>query len=503
MQFLLHTDYLLQLLEDPKSLGKSWDLFRTRVYHGWVSPLSLPILQSESKSPKIGSYDLDDILSSLNILSVTANDVQESMNGGPSGLEDALAITLAKSYGLNGIVTASPDTVRSDDSISILQPEQLVAQSKENVSEKIKVPLLDIPASYPEILKPVEGGISKVVRSGRFILGSAVESLEKEIAEYCQSEYAVGVSSGTDALIIALMACDIGYGDEVITTPYSFFATAGSISRLGARPVFVDIDPDTYNINPHQIKEKITPNTKAILPVHLYGQCADMDPILEIAKTHNLKVIEDAAQAIGSEYKSRRAGSLGDIGCFSFFPSKNLGAFGDGGIVTTSSVQLYEKIKILRAHGSKPKYFHKWIGGNFRLDALQAAVVSAKLPFLEGWTKKRRSNAGFYTSHLKKLALSLPQEIFPRHIYNQYVVRVPGIRDNLRKYLQEQSIASEIYYPVPLHLQECFADLGFKSGDLPEAERAAQETLALPIFPELSMIQLETLVNAISNFLKD
>ncbi|MCH8156540.1 MAG: DegT/DnrJ/EryC1/StrS family aminotransferase, partial [Nitrospinae bacterium] len=284
----------------------------------------------------------------------------------------------------------------------------------------MRVPLLDIPASYEAILADVEKNISEVIRTGHFILGPKVEELEQRIAEYCGAKYAVGVSSGTDALLISLMAAGIGEGDEVITTPFTFFATAGSIARLGARPVFVDIHPDTFNIDPQQIENKITDKTRALLPVHLYGQCADMDPILELARKHKLAVIEDAAQAIGTEYKGRRTGSLGDYGCFSFFPTKNLGGFGDGGMVTMSSEELYERVKILRVHGSSPKYYHKIVGGNFRLDAIQSAVVLAKLKYLDRWTEQRRKNAQTYGRLFKEKGLlnfiTLPGEVVPRHV---------------------------------------------------------------------------------------
>ena len=367
-----------------------------------------------------------------------------------------------------------------------------------------RVPLLDIPASYPEILADVEKAMSEVIRSGQFILGPQVVELESQIAAYCGAKYAVGVSSGTDALLIALMAADIGPGDEVITTPFTFFATAGCITRVGATPVFVDIEAETFNINPDLIEKKITPKTRAIMPVHLYGQCADMDPILKIARKHNLVVIEDAAQAVGSGYKGRQAGSMGDYGCFSFFPTKNLGGFGDGGMVTTSSEKLYEKLKILRMHGSNPKYYHKIIGGNFRLDTLQAAVVLAKLKFLDGWTKKRRANATLYTRLFKESGLSekmqTPKEIISGHVYNQYVIRVKKQRDELRKHLTEKAISTEIYYPLPLHLQECFAYLNHKPGDFPESEKAAHETLALPVYPELVETQLRQVVDTISCF---
>jgi len=300
------------------------------------------------------------------------------------------------------------------------------------------------------------------------------------------------------------MAAGVGPGDEVITSPYTFFATAGSIIRLGAQPVFADINDITFNIKPEHIERCITPKTKAIIPVHLYGQCADMDPILQLAEKNGLRVIEDSAQAIGSEYKSRSAGSLGDMGCFSFFPAKNLGGFGDGGMVTTNCEELYQKLKILRVHGSDPKYYHKIIGGNFRLDALQADVVSAKLNFLEDWTEKRRKNAQTYNQLFKDSAMTpfvqLPPEVFPRHVYNQYVIGVGNRRDELRGFLNENRIGCEIYYPVPLHLQDCFKSLGYKSGDFPESEKAAGQTLALPISHEVSREQQEYIVNTIQRF---
>ena len=375
-----------------------------------------------------------------------------------------------------------------------------------NQKQNIKVPLLDIPLSYKEVLADVEKNINEVIESGYFILGPVVEELEQKIATYCEAKYAVGVSSGTDALLISLMAAGIKEDDEVITTPFTFFATAGSISRLGAKPVFVDIEPDTFNIDTKQIEENITRKTRAILPVHLYGQCVDMDPVLDLAQKNNLVVIEDAAQTIGSEYKGRRAGSMGDYGCFSFFPTKNLGGFGDGGMVTMNSEELYEQVKILRVHGSHPKYYHKMIGGNFRLDAIQAAVVLAKLKYLDKWTKKRRANAQTYTRLFKEMgmtdSLTLPSEVIPHHVYNQYVIRVKDKRDELRSFLGENNISTEIYYPLPLHLQDCYLSLGYKKGNLPESEKAADETIALPIFPELTTDQLEYVVATITHFLK-
>jgi dTDP-4-amino-4,6-dideoxygalactose transaminase len=333
-----------------------------------------------------------------------------------------------------------------------------------------------------------------------------VEKCEASVAKYSGCSHAVGVASGTDALLVSLMAENIGAGDEVITTPYTFFATAGCIARVGAKPVFVDIRPDTYNIDPAQIEGCVSEKTKAIIPVHLFGQCAEMDTILEIAERHGLTVIEDAAQAIGAEYKGRRAGSMGRYGCFSFFPSKNLGGGGDGGMVVTNDSKVAEKVRILRVHGSKPKYYHAIIGGNFRLHALQAAVVNVKLPHLDQWTAGRQANAARYGRLFEEAGLTrdglvqLPK-LAPqrRHIYNQYVIRTPR-RDELRAYLREQNIGSEIYYPVPLHVQKCFEYLGHREGDFPESEAAAKQTLALPIYPELSDEQARYLVDCIARF---
>lgn len=375
------------------------------------------------------------------------------------------------------------------------------------------IPILDLKAHHAPLRGEILAAIEKVFDSNAFILGSAVQELETQIAAYIGCKHAIGVSSGTDALLIALMALDLQAGDEVITTPYSFFATAGCIARLGAIPVMVDIDPVSFNIDPARIAAAITPKTKAIIPVHLYGQCADMQPIMEIAARHNLPVIEDAAQAIGSDYKDgKRACNIGTMGCLSFFPSKNLGALGDGGMVTTNDDQLAEKLKVLRVHGSKPKYYHKLIGGNFRLDSIQAAVLSVKLKYLDQWTEKRRQNAQRYTELFQKTDLLssdkvvLPKPVYREagvkhdHIYNQFVVRVQD-RDKLRDYLQkEQGIGTEIYYPVPFHLQECFAYMGLKRGAFPESERAADTTVALPIYPELTAQQQEEVVAAVRSF---
>jgi dTDP-4-amino-4,6-dideoxygalactose transaminase/acetyltransferase-like isoleucine patch superfamily enzyme len=376
---------------------------------------------------------------------------------------------------------------------------------EEQAQEIDNVPLLDLKTQYATLRDKIEPVIKEVVESQYFILGPKVKELEEKIASYCQCRYAIGVSSGTDALLIALMALEIKAGDEVITSPYSFFATAGIVSRLGAIPVFVDIDPKSYNLDPANIERVLTNKTKAIIPVHLFGQMADMSSIMEIAEKHSLFVVEDAAQAIGSEDdQHRRAGSVGHIGCFSFFPSKNLGAFGDAGMAVTNDESLADKLLQLRIHGSKPKYYHKIIGGNFRLDALQAAVLSVKLDYLDSWTEKRQANADKYNQLFKESGLdehiTLPV-ILPgyRHIFNQYVIQVKK-RDALLAYLQQNKIGCEIYYPVTFNNQECFAYLNYKKGDFPIAEQAAERSLALPIYPELSLAQQKYIVSKISDY---
>jgi len=423
----------------------------------------------------------------------------------------------------------------------------------------MKVPLLDLRAQYKTIKDEIKESMEEVLESQHFILGPKVEALEDAIASYCGCKYGVGVSSGTDALLIALMVKGIGPGQGVITVPYTFFSTAGCVYRVGANPFFVDIDPLTYNIDPDAIKKFIEvecnfdsnasklvhkasgARIRAIIPVHLYGQCADMDGIMELANEYHLVVIEDGAQAIGAECLSiksgepMRAGSMGHFGCFSFFPSKNLGGFGDGGMVTTNDAALAEKLKILRAHGSKPKYYHHLVGGNFRLDALQAAVLLVKLKYLDTWSNKRRQNAAYYSSLFQQSGLVEKGFVFPPkavwesgsainpqsppaiaspqarragairnpklvgHIYNQYVIRAKR-RDELRAYLGEHGVGTEVYYPLPLHLQSCFAELGYKAGDFPESEKAAAETLALPIYPELEPGQQEYVVARVNSF---
>jgi dTDP-4-amino-4,6-dideoxygalactose transaminase len=384
----------------------------------------------------------------------------------------------------------------------------------------MQVPLLDLKPQYASLKAEALAAIEKVCASQGFILGSEVAKLEQDVAAYSQCKFGIGVSSGTDALLLALMALDIGPGHEVITSPYTFFATAGTIARTGARPTFCDIDPVTFNLDPTAVDDFLTQECetrggalvnratggviKALMPVHLYGQVANMPPLLDLARRFGLKVIEDAAQAIGAEDEQHRACSLGDIGCLSFFPTKNLGAFGDAGMCVTQDAALAERMRVLRVHGGKPKYYHSLIGGNFRIDELQAAVLNVKLPHLDAWTSARQRNAAFYDGAFAKAKLSAhvrtPYAVpGGRHIYNQYVIRAHN-RDKLRQHLAERSVGSEIYYPVPLHLQQCFDYLGHGAGAFPHAEGAAQETVALPIYPELVPEQLQYVVDTIARF---
>jgi len=376
-----------------------------------------------------------------------------------------------------------------------------------NPSPIMTVPLLDLKGQYVSIKEEIAVAIERILTSQHFILGPEVEALEKEIAEYCGCRYAVGVSSGTDALLACLMALGVSAGDEVITTPFSFFATVGSILRLGATPVFVDIRPDTFNFDTALLEEAITPRTKAMIPVHLFGQSADMRPLMSIARNYSIAVIEDAAQAIGAEYSGQKVGSFGTAGCFSFFPSKNLGCFGDGGMVTTNDELLAHRVKILRNQGADPKYYHKVLGGNFRLDALQAAVLRVKLKHLDAWIEQRSANAHFYTRRFQELGLSggpvvPPPIVNERHVHNQYVIRAKD-RDRLREFLATNGVTTEIYYPMSLHLQECVTDGRYRRGDFPVSEEASGCVLALPVFPELTLEQKEHVVSTIAKFYSD
>ena len=370
----------------------------------------------------------------------------------------------------------------------------------------MKVPMLDLTEQYQNIKSEVHERMEKVLSNASFILGPNVKELEADIASYSHVKNGVGVANGSDALHISLLACGVKEGDEVITTAFTFFATAGAISRIGAIPVFVDIDPETFNIDPLKIEEKITDKTKAIIPVHLYGQMADMDPIIEIAKKHNLFVVEDSAQAIGAEYKGKKTGELGDTACFSFFPTKNLGAYGDAGMIVMNDDEVAERARVLRVHGSKPKYYHKVLGYNSRLDELQAAVLNVKFQYLEKWTKQRQEKASYYTMLLNerlgnKVVTPIKKED-RNHIFHQYTLRVQN-RDELQAYLKENGVSTMVYYPTPLHLQPVFSHLGYKEGDLPETEKACKEALSLPMFPELKKEQQEYVVNQIAAFYKE
>jgi len=374
-----------------------------------------------------------------------------------------------------------------------------VTKTPPPVPAPVPVPLLDLKAQYATIKDEARRVTDELYESQQFILGPRVEAFEKAVAKYVGVKHAIGMSSGTDAQLAAMMAYGIGPGDDVVTSPYTFFSTAGAITRLGARPVFCDIEPDTFNLDPWRLAKAITKKTKAIQPVHLYGQCADMEPILDVAGRKGIPVIEDACQSLGATYEGLKAGAVGEVGCYSFFPSKNLGGFGDGGMVVTSDDKLAAALRALRMHGETQRYHHKLVGGNFRLDALQAAILHVKLPYLDGWAKARRKNAREIQKLFTKFrgkgyddgGIAFPHETPGRsHVYNQFVVRVArGRRDALKEKFAERKIGCAIYYPIPLHLQECFAYLGGKAGDFPEAEKAAKETLAVPVFPELTDAQ--------------
>lgn len=367
----------------------------------------------------------------------------------------------------------------------------------------MKVPMLDLTEQYESLKSEILPALENVMSKAQFILGPNVKKLEADIAEYSNSKHGIGVANGSDALNISLLGCNVGAGDEVIVPSFTFFATAGAVARTGATPVFVDIDPKTFNIDPEQIEKAITPKTKAIIPVHLYGQMADMDRIKEIADKHNLYIIEDAAQSIGSLYKGKKVGELGTTACYSFFPTKNLGAYGDAGMIISNDDEIAEKIRVLRVHGSKPKYYHHILGYNSRLDEMQAAILNVKFPHLDEWSELRREKAQNYTQLIKEMVgdhvVTPYEEEFNHHIYHQYTIRVKK-RDELQNYLKEQGVSTMIYYPKPLHLQPVFAELGYKEGDLPETEKAANEALSLPMFPELKAEQQQYVVEKIREF---
>ena len=393
------------------------------------------------------------------------------------------------------------------DPIRVLHQEATQAYSFNPTlkERRMRVPLLDLRGQHQALRSQLLAAVERVIDSQQFVLGSEVETFERQIAEYTTTKFAIGCASGSDALVLALMALDLAPGDEVITTPFTFFATAAAIARFGAVPRFVDIDPQTFNIAASQIEAAITPRTRAILPVHLYGQCSEMDAMLEIAARHGLPILEDAAQAIGAQENGRRAGSMGQVGCFSFYPTKNLGGAGDGGMLVTNDEALAERLRRLRVHGGANEYHHDEIGINSRLDAIQAAILSVKFKYLDEWSEIRREKASFYTECLEKAELSakvMPPYVGPtaRHIFHQYVVRIPVHRDAVMKHLAQHGVGSKIYYPVPLHLQKCFAYLGYRTGEFPEAERAALETLALPCFPEMTVDQQRYVVDVLTQF---
>ena len=371
----------------------------------------------------------------------------------------------------------------------------------------MQVPLLDLTEQNASLRPEIEAALGRVLDTNAFILGGEVKELEKELADYCGTKHAIGCASGSDALLLALMAVGVEAGDEVITTPYSFFATVSAVTRLGAKPIFVDIEPDTFNLDVSQVAGVITERTKAVQPIHLYGQCANMKALNAVVGPQGVPVIEDAAQAIGAEEDAARAGAMGDIGCFSFYPSKNLGGMGDGGFMSTNDDTLAHRLRALRVHGAEERYYHKWVGLNSRLDGFQGAVLRVKLPHLDAWSEKRKSNADRYRQLFTDAGLT-EEVVLPierencRHIYNQFVIRIAGRRDELKQFLADNGVGTDIYYPVPLHLQECFAYLGYRAGEFPEAERAARETLALPIYPELREEQQVYVVEKIGEFFK-
>ncbi|MBN2191034.1 MAG: DegT/DnrJ/EryC1/StrS family aminotransferase [Candidatus Aureabacteria bacterium] len=365
----------------------------------------------------------------------------------------------------------------------------------------MNIPIIDLGKLYNEIKPEIDSAVSKVIADTKFILGPEVCEIEKKIAEYCRSEYAVGCASGTDAILLSLMSLGIEPGDEIITTPFTFFATAGSISRLGAIPVFVDIDPGTFNLNPELVEMKVTNRTKGILPVHLFGQMVDMDPLMDLKKRYNLFIVEDACQSIGAKYKNKIAGSVGDTGCFSFFPTKNLGGFGDGGMLVTNDSDVYEKAKSLRVHGAKDRYFHDYIGINSRLDTIQAAILLAEIKYLDKWTEKRRKNASLYNSlfrGIKNVQIPVDKKYF-YHVYNQYTLRVEN-RPGLVKALEKEGIGYGIYYPLPLHMQNCYKGLGYRKGDFPESEKASEEVLSIPVHPFLTKDLINKIADTVRNF---
>ena len=506
MRILLHLDYLVSAVGNPEG-DAVLELCRGKKLEAWVLPSFVPVLYQgllETMEDKAARESIQRILSLTALFPMTGKDVALALVPGPTAFPVSLSAGAVDALRLDAVVTLDPAAF-SQSGVLAFTPETLMEHLCSAKNEVTKVPMLDIPASYHECLDDVEHAMFKVIRSSQFILGPSVAELEAKAAVHCGTEYAVGVSSGTDALLVSLMAMGIGEGDEVITTPFTFFATMGSILRTGARPVFVDIDADTFNISAAKIEQAVTGKTKAILPVHLYGQCADMDPIMEIADRRGLFVIEDSAQAIGAEYKNRKAGSLGHAGCFSFYPTKNLGGFGDGGLVSLSSRELRDKIISLRNHGSQSRYLHDAIGGNFRLDALQAAVLSARIEHLKTWNEKRRASAENYKRLLGQSGLSgivqTPAAKIGRHVYHQYVIRVwENKRNELKLFLAERGVGAAIYYPVPLHLQPCIEDMGHQPGDFPIAEKAAGETLALPISHEITPERQEYVVKAIKDF---
>ena len=477
-------------------------LSQDRALQGWLLGSALPIMDYVMRK-RIGKTETHRALRvatrSLSIIPLGKSLISEALAKYPDNFEDGLQMAAARQFNLDYIVTHNVHHFENSP-VPAVTPDEFIEVFKRDSSRK-SVPFVDLSAQLHDIYNDIDNALTEVIQSSAFILGPKVEQFEEQFADFCGAEYCVGVSSGTAALRLSLLALGIGGGDEVITVPNTFAATCEAICHTGAKPVFVDVDERTLNIDVSKIEAAVTPRTKAIIPVHLCGQPADMDAIVRIARRHGLYLIEDACQAHGAEYKGRRVGSIGDVGCFSFYPSKNLGAFGDAGAVVTNDTEIFKKVRMLRDHGTSDKYHHELVGYNSRLSSLQAAVLLAKLPFLAEWNERRRRNAALYNEALKGLDLTLPFEPdWAKSVYHLYVIRTTR-RDELRKHLASHGISTGLHYPVPLHLQRAFAHLGYKEGDFPVAEMLANEILSLPMFPELEARAIERCAGIIDRFL--
>ena len=471
------------------------DLCEAKKIDGWILANSIPTMHyllSKSEGELVARRKIKEIIKGISIIPLRNGILQASFD---------LQINAALQFGMDAIITRNKKDFK-DSKVPAYTPEEFLDKfNQEGFATKKSIPLVDIKSQVYSIYPEIDDLITKTLLSGWFILGNEVEQFEKEFADYCNAKYAVGVASGSDALALSLQALGIGSGDEVITVPNTFIATVDAIFRNGAKPVFVDIDPETYNIDVSNIEEKITDKTKAIIPVHLYGQSADMDPIIKIAKEYDLKIIEDACQAHGAEYKGKKVGSIGEVGCFSFYPAKNLGCYGDGGMMVTNDMGLSEKIKMLRNYGQSKKYYHDFIGYNSRLDELQAAVLRVKLKYLDKWNDLRRAHAKIYNELLEHVSgTEIPiEKDYAKHVYHLYVIRCKE-RDKLQQYLNSKGISTGIHYPIPVHLQEAYKHLEYNKGSFPITEKYASEILSLPMFPELRNEELEYVCNIVKEF---